>query len=452
MKIFFRVLLLFVVLGWSASLSAQNTKIKEQHKVKKSETLFGIARKYDITIDDLIAANPEMSMPEYELKKGDYINIPYPNTSKNNIDVASSVNKQQEALPLTRPIRVGVMLPLHDINGDGRRMIEYYRGLLLACDRLKKDNISIDIHAWNVPIDADIRTTLLDNEAQKCDIIFGPLYSQMVKTLGDFCKRNDIMMVIPFSITGNDVATNDHIFQVYQSNDVCNTLAVRQFISQFKTAHPIIVDAGDPTSDKGGFTKELRAQMEKAGLSYSITHIKSSDQDFQKSFSPDKQNIIVLNTGKSPELNTLFQRLDRLRATNPNIPISLFGYVDWFIYTKVYQEYFHKYDTYIPTTFYYNANTNDTRWVEANYRNWFKDEMMYALPHFGLTGFDHGCFFIGGFHKYGKGFTGAKGQSTYRAVQTPLQFIKIGTNGGMQNQTFMFVHYKPDHSIEAINF
>ena len=287
------------------------------------------------------------------------------------------------------------MLPLHDINGDGKRMIEYYRGLLLSCDRLKKDNISIDINAWNVPIDADIRTTLLENDASKCDIIFGPLYTSMVKPLADFCQKNDIMMVIPFSISGNDVAVNSHIFQVYQAQEDLNKITTQQFIGQFKDYHPIIVDAGDVTSDKGLFTKELRQRLESVGLSYSITHLKASDADFMKCFSKNGRNIVIINTGKSPELNTLFQRLDKLKAVDNNVQISLFGYVDWFLYTNVYKDYFHKYDTYIPTTFYYNPTSNDTRWVEANYKKWFKNDMMYAIPHFGLTGFDHGCFFIG---------------------------------------------------------
>lgn len=39
------------------------------HKVKRSETIFGIARKYGITVSELIKANPEMNDPNYELKK-----------------------------------------------------------------------------------------------------------------------------------------------------------------------------------------------------------------------------------------------------------------------------------------------------------------------------------------------------------------------------------------------
>ena len=77
----------------------------------------------------------------------------------------------------TRAIKVGIMLPLHDKNGDGKRMVEYYRGMLMACEDLKKQNISVAIHAWNVAEETDVRQTLLQKGANQCDVIFGPLYS-----------------------------------------------------------------------------------------------------------------------------------------------------------------------------------------------------------------------------------------------------------------------------------
>ena len=50
---------------------------KEMHKVKRKETIFGIAKDYGLTVDELIRANPEMNTPGYELKKGDFIFIPF---------------------------------------------------------------------------------------------------------------------------------------------------------------------------------------------------------------------------------------------------------------------------------------------------------------------------------------------------------------------------------------
>ena len=59
------------------SVSAQQAStIRGQHKVKKKETIFGISRMYDLTIEELIKANPEMNVPGYELKKGTVLNIP----------------------------------------------------------------------------------------------------------------------------------------------------------------------------------------------------------------------------------------------------------------------------------------------------------------------------------------------------------------------------------------
>lgn len=163
MKQIFKFILVFVLVAFLAEeATAQTTKWREIHKVKRKETIFGIARDNGLTVDELIEANPEMTKPGYELKKGDFIYIPFPSK---NIDTnagtqtASAGNARQGADVdmRKREIRIGVMLPLHDDNGDGRRMVEYYRGVLMACDSLKKNGISVDIHAWNVPEDADIK-------------------------------------------------------------------------------------------------------------------------------------------------------------------------------------------------------------------------------------------------------------------------------------------------------
>jgi hypothetical protein len=39
----------------------------------------------------------------------------------------------------------------------------------------------------------------------------------------------------------------------------------------------------------------------------------------------------------------------------------------------------------------------------------------------------------------------------YEPVQTPLKFDRIG-NGGLRNESLVFVHYLPEHRMETINF
>lgn len=451
MKRNIRLFLCLCALVFAAAVSAQTMKYQDLYKVKKKDTIYGIAKKYNITIDQLISANPDMQKPDYTLQKGDQLVIPAAVTTTPQ-PVQST---QQPATPAVKKsssaVRIGVMLPLHNVDGDGQRMVEYYRGILMACDSLKAQGISTDVKAWNVPIDANVQQTLADNNAKDCDIIFGPLYTKQVKPMGDFCRRNNIKLVIPFSISGNDVASNDHIMQVYQSPQLQNELAVNAFVERFKGCHAVIVDCNDTTSRKGMFTSALRKRMEVAGIGYSITNLKSSEAMFAKAFDASKQNVVVLNTGRSPELNVTLAKLNGLKVTAPAMRISLFGYTEWLMYTKVYLEYYHRYDTYIPTSFYYNPLASRTANLERSYRRWFKSDMRQALPRFAITGYDHAQFFIRGLHKYGGKFTGTSQQSTYTPLQTPLKF-KFVQGGGMQNSAFMLIHYKTNHTMESISY
>ena len=185
LRYFLVILMLF---GASETLIAQSTsKIREMHKVKKKETIFGIAREYGLTVQELIKANPDMNNPGYELKKGDFIVIPYPESKP------AEVKAPAEAKPEVasgNAMSVGVMLPLHDENGDGRRMVEYYRGVLMAIDSLKNMGLSVDVYAWNVAEEANISKFLNDKNASKCDLIIGPLYSKQVPPLARMTSKS----------------------------------------------------------------------------------------------------------------------------------------------------------------------------------------------------------------------------------------------------------------------
>ena len=456
---FLRYFLLFAVFSYTLGMIAQSeVNLRGLHKVKKKETIFGIAKMYDLTLDDLMKANPEMNQPGYELKKGDVLKIPF--SSK----IIAPVVKESSPIserPKTqtvdvddvrqREIRVGVMLPLHNINGDGKRMVEYYRGILMACDSLKKQGISVDVHAWNAAEDADLTPILQDKAASKCDIIFGPLYSKQMQQLSDFVLQHNIRLVIPFSISAPQLLTNRNIFQIWQSPTNINDATIVHYLDRFKDYHPVFIDCNDSTSKKGIFTFGLRRQLEGRGIEYSVTNLKSGEENFSKAFSRTKKNMVILNSGRSPELGVAFAKINGLKFNNPTLEITMFGYTEWLMYTHTHLENFYKYDTYIPSTFYYNALSSQTERLEQKYRWNFHSDMQQALPRFALTGFDHAFFFLKGLHKYGKTFNGTAGMFGYAPVQTPLVFERMG-NGGLQNHSLLFVHYTPKHRIETVKF
>lgn len=454
MKMFLRYALVVFASLFCFQCFAQTQNWREKYQVKKKDTLYGIAKKYNISVDALIEANPEMKVDGFELKKGSYVCIPY---------AASGTSGQTSATPVRtlmqtasrqfsgKTVRVGVMLPLHDVDGDGRRMTEFYRGMLMACDSLRAEGMNIDIHAWNVNIDADITNFIKQPGAAKCDIIFGPLYSKQVHALAEFCKARDIQMVIPFSITGDDVSMYKQIFQVYQTNDRQTNNSIETFLKLFPNCHPVFIDCNDKTSTKGNFTFGLRTRLESHNIGYGITNIGSSDDLFAKQFSQNSQNIVILNTDRSPELTLALNKLAILKANNPTLKIKLFGYTEWMMYLGIDEAKFHEFDTYIPSTFYYNPASPRTQSLTRSYRQWFKTDMQNALPRFALTGYDYAQFFLRGFAKYGKAFRGVKNQNSWKAVQAPLRFKQVGA-AGMQNDFFQLVHFMPNGNVEAISY
>jgi hypothetical protein len=455
--------LLFV--GAGIVLAQDGPAIRGLHKVKRKETIFGISRMYEITIDELIEANPEMRMPDFELKKGMEIKIPFSKhsaqpqqanqsqqvTQSHQTEVTPQTAKKEDDDVRNRAIRLGVMLPLHDINGDGKRMVEYYRGVLMACDSLKANGISTDIRAWNVAEDTDIQKVLRDPNAANRDLIIGPLYSKQVKALGDFAQKHDIRLLIPFSISSTDVNENPNVFQVHQNGSMLNQSYVSRYYQRFSDSHTVIIDCNDSTSTKGAFTSALRRKLEQEGASYTITNLRSSEAAFKKSFSDSKRNVVVLNTSRSADLNVAFAKLNGLAMTTPSLRISVFGYQEWLQYTRQHLDNMYKFDTYVPSVYYLNPLSRRVEHFKKKYRwNFHQDLQNYPQP-FAVTGFDQAFFMIKGLHMYGTHFIGASGMVGYTPMQKPLQFERVG-NGRLQNKAILFVHYTPANRIDVINF
>lgn len=446
--------LIALVLSTSV-ITAQQKIWRDYHKVKKKETLYSISREYGITVEELMKANPEMTEAGYKLKKGSVIFIPYPSSAATRTtakELKTTVTRTAAKTDVRqRAIRLGVMLPLHDKNGDGRRMVEYYRGVLMACDSLKRQGISVDVYAWNLEEDGNAKQVLDDPNAAMCDVIIGPLYSKFVAELSAFSEKYGIMMVIPFSINAPELYTNRHLFQVYQHPTELMESTARRCSEWFKDYHPIIVDCADAGSTKGPFTATLRRHLDSHGTKYSLTSMGATDESFSRLFDATKQNLVVLNTARSTDMNALFGKLSHVSATMPETQISVFGYTEWLTQASRQLDNFFRYNVYVPSYFYTNLSSAATDRLQQIYRKEFRQEMMQMLPRFALTGFDHAYFFLRGLNKYGETFDGAAGRFGYPAVQTPLKFERIG-NGGLQNRAFMFVHYRPDHQIETLNY
>lgn len=199
------------------------SRCRDMHKVKRKETVFSISREYGISETELIAANPELK-GENKIKKGTFLCIPYPKAQTEQSTQSQAIPTDSELFRENRKeterfstIKAAVILPFLDgvSKSESSRMVEYYEGLLIAVDSLKRTGTSIDLYTYNSgPENTSLNSILGKSEMKDMDIIFGPLYQQHIKPLAEFAKKQNTRLVIPFTSKDNTVFQNPAIYQI----------------------------------------------------------------------------------------------------------------------------------------------------------------------------------------------------------------------------------------------
>lgn len=454
---FVRNIIITLLLALPLSALAQSSnQWRDIHKVKRHETVFGIARNYDITIDELLDANPEMREKGYELKKGDQIFIPYSKNSKPAVQSKTENTKQKEVAPAgPSVVRVGVMLPFLDHSSEGTRMVEYYRGVRAALDTLSKEGIKTEVNLWNINKDSVLTKVLAHNPSiAKQNIILGPLYTSQVHTLAEFCRKNNVALVMPFSIDADDATTNPNVFQIYQSDSQLAGRSIGAFIERFaKTHRPIFVNTNTPQDGKYAFTKALRETLQSRGIKEELTYINTPLREFAKHFSQTQPNVIILNSAAYKPLERLFEKLDSLKKIDPSLIISTYGYNEWFIYQPNLEKDYFKYNVHIPTTYYFSRTSDRVEDFERDYKNRYGQGMNPdCLPRMALLGYDHTMYFVRGMSKYGRSYVGNEKQNTgFKPLQSRLEFKRLG-KGGYQNTNFQIIRFRTDGTMDSLTY
>jgi hypothetical protein len=270
-----------------------------------------------------------------------------------------------------------------------------------------------------------------------------------VGAVAHFAESNNIKALLPFSIYAPQMNTVTQLYQVYQPSDSLTQDFVADYVKRFKGCHTIVIDCNDKESNKGTFTAALRNALDQMHMSTSITNLKNSEESFIKAFKKGERNVVVLNSGHAPELKMALLKLNNMTMIDPEMQVSLYGYTDWLMYLKQYQQDFCRYDTYIPSTFHTQLTEPTTQQLVRKYQEVFGMDMQQALPRFALTGFDHAMFFLQGLHLYGKNFTGSRWQQPSTPLQSPLRFEPT-PRGGRYNKQKLLLHYTQEGVVEDI--
>ncbi|MDH6251948.1 peptidoglycan endopeptidase LytF [Chryseobacterium sp. H1D6B] len=155
------------------------------YTVEQGDTVFSIVNKFGVSIDDLIALNPDLS---HGLKSGMVLKIKKldPVYSKKNGDALSVV----------------LMLPFgYSTNETQYRSmaIDFLTGAKLAIERNARNGQKLDIKIVDSGNEASFRNSLTQINPNNTDLIIGPFFKSNVVDVLDFIKNQKIPVVAPFA-------------------------------------------------------------------------------------------------------------------------------------------------------------------------------------------------------------------------------------------------------------
>lgn len=411
-----------------------------EHKVEKKQTIFAICQKYEISQEELLAANPQIT--GNKVKSGEIIKIPVKKTVEEDTKAELEAKNQKPIIlpqePRTTPYKIGFMLPfmLNQPKADQsvKRFLDFYSGAVVALNDAKRNGMSFEIYTYDTEkTESTMALALSDSTLKKMDLIIGPAYSNQVGLISDFARTNKIQTLIPFSSKIYDLETNPFLYQYNPGKEVETEKIIQVINDKFKNANIVFAElpAAAANDEFGILQKDLQDEMTIQNIDFQRISITDSVNVLQAVRS-DKRNLIFFNTSK---INQAASQLKLLKNSVDSSLITIFELASW---TES--------NTAKPQSICISPfrKTYEST-IYSNYQSKFMELFNYfpenALTRYDILGYDLMNYFI--LHIFKFSTTSEKLRfPLYHGIQSDIMFQRTDKRSGFMNKQFEVIQKK----------
>ena len=285
------------------SESKEIEKPYKLHQVGFQETFYMLKRNYNVTKEELIALNPELTDG---LKEGMTIKIPAHNSEQ-----TEDVNEMIEGEIMGKNINLVMLLPFKaNQNIDftkkdkptkfAKKVTDFYFGALMALDSLQKKGVNITLKVFDTKNDInEVKNILNTTDFSNTDAVIGPLVYSKFKMFATNFKNDSIPLISPVSKKNHATVFKPNVVQnTPKLEDIENVML--QFIrSKYKNQNIVIVaDEGTEIDTKIKRVQEFLKQNDSI-KNISVLKMEKNQikrEKFDKVVLKDKENWIILVT------------------------------------------------------------------------------------------------------------------------------------------------------------
>lgn len=472
------------------------------HKVKRKETLYSIAAYYQVTVQDIRNANPELGWGGPNA--GQVIRIPLPQvvdlpeSARDTLPVDSFLYAPEDTTieayfyeellgPHDNPnrtYRIAFFIPfdfrqpepldslIKDVESLSRRnriierymmeekvpqsihFLEFFQGSMLALDSLRKMGMKLDVRYYDTRKSMARTSELLDEPGmQKMDLIIGPFFSYNLEIVSPFAKKHKIPIVTPFYNEMAYLWDNPYLFQVNPSLDRSYVDIAKLVASKYDHNIVLVREEDSLDRDKNALLQELifdgfdDYRPEKPVVFKELVLTLDHTDEIVHSLSKDKKNLIVVPSRNealaSRVVSSLFFHLN-------DYEIELIVTPQWPEFSSIDSRYYHGLGLMFYSSFWMDyLDTKVDDYLKIYREHFFAEpgSMTRQGINYGITGFDITFYFANALREFGPRFILSLDEYKPPLVLDSYNFSRVSSAGGYENSKISFYQFMPDMSI-----
>ncbi len=433
---------------------------------KAQQTLYSIAKAYNVTVDDINAANP--TVKESGLKIGQAIKIPAgksavlptAKTEAGDNTPSSSAPDSLELKQLMEKCRnatkkevynVAFFLPIYakENNFNDKYTVggEFYEGALMGIEDFKGATIKLQVQVFDTENDTiEIKEILKKTDLKKYDLIVGPLFASAFQIVANQAKADSVVCVSPFSQIFKVVGGFPNVHKITPSATTIVDQSA-QYIAKRHGRQNVIFVTNANKKDAGSmalYRAKLDLAFGKLGYTFKELTFKVGSKIPEDLLSTSGENFLVFPCSDQALVGTF---VDQLHDLSYKYILRIWGLNQWQNYDNLAFDKLNRLNLHFARTGYADTENKAVEVVNRRCREKYKTD---ASEYF-LQGYDIITYYIAMLQKYGTGVNKCVlCEPKYKGLQTDFKMGLSNAANGLENTAIQIMQYK-NNGIIVVN-
>lgn len=440
------------------------------HTVASGETLYGIAKKYNVSVTDIEKSNPQIK--NQVIKVEDVLKIPVSNINTQ-VVVIETVKKDTTKPVITKPIisdtipvncdtikplkktfKVALILPFKgNTSASSKIATEFYYGFKVALDSVAaKRKASIKLYVMNSSSSNDSVSAEEQYDFDKLkqmDLIIGPLFSSNIKPVAQFAKENKIPIVSPFTKSTSLLVDNPYAIKITPSDKTLAKTTLTYFNTNFPDCNFILVNC--KTKRDSLLHLGYSDALDEMGLDSSRVHKITSASSPSSYFKGKVKNVVIYMCSQEAKVKGFITGFNKGHRSSD---ISVVATEGWLEFNNVEADYYRNLNLHIPVATYpdYTDSTKYDYFIRR-----YQSVVKADPTDYSFTGYKIATDFMGRFLDFGpyicdcidqqKPVTDEKLKPAFN-----FNFSRKDKKDGWENSAIQILSVEEDYILKIINY